>query len=495
MMGVASKMKPQFCCVAADLGAGSGRVVAGQITDERLSLCEVKRFPTAFAADPQSGRLCWPIDAILEEIQKGIEAASTLAPVASVGVDSWAVDYVLLDENQRQVGGAICYRDPRTQGMIERVTARIPAREIYRRTGIQFQPFNTLYQLAAMAEQEPEQLRRANHLLMIPDYLHYRLCGVLSNEYTNATTTQMFSLQGEWEKDLFAAAGVEKILMLPPVDAGTVLGETRCGASSAKVVVPATHDTASAVAGTPFESADEAFISSGSWSLMGIECLLPYASEEARAMNFSNEGGFGRRFRVLKNIMGLWIVQRLCQEFAIADGDALVALAESAAPWRSIVNPDDARFLNPASMRRAMRAYCAESGQPRPESAAECVRCAYESLALSYRQVKEELESLRGRRLTRIRIVGGGSQNRFLNRLCANACQLPVSAGPVEASALGNLCAQMIALGEIDGLDDARTLIRRSFAIEEFRPHEPIPDSVWREFKQRAAVAAEESLR
>jgi rhamnulokinase len=379
--------------------------------------------------------------------------------------------------------------------MMERVTERISAAEIYRRTGIQFQPYNTLYQLAATAAQEPEWVSKTRHLLMIPDYLHYRLSGVLANEYTNATTTQLLSLMGEWDGDLFAAAGLPGIWMQPPVEAGTVLGKLQFGNSGAKVVAPASHDTASAVAGTPFEADGDAFLSSGTWSLMGMESLLPFASEEAMLRNFSNEGGVGRRYRVLKNIMGLWLLQRLCQEFRIPIDAALLCAAAEAAPWRSIVNPDDARFLNPPSMKDAMRDYCRETRQPAPESAAEYARCAFESLALSYGLVKEEIESLRGQSLTRIRIVGGGSQNRFLNQLCADTCQLPVSAGPAEASALGNICTQMIALGEIAGLDEARALIRRSFKIDEYQPRSPAPDDVWERFRRYVAVSTEETKR
>jgi rhamnulokinase len=486
------ELNPQRrCFVAVDLGASSGRVVAGQIVEGRLRLREVSRFANAFSKDPASGYLCWPIDEIYTEIRRGLGAASALAPVASVGVDSWAVDYVLLDDELRRVGGAVCYRDPRTGSVIERLQGRISPQEIYHRTGIQFLPFNTLYQLAAVAEQEPEWLSSASHLLMIPDYLHFRLSGVLSNEYTNATTTQMLSLQGQWESALFAAAGLPKILMQHPVAAGTILGETQCGSGFAKVVAPATHDTASAVVGTPFASDGEAFLSSGTWSLMGIESLVPYASAQAQAMNFSNEGGFDRRFRVLKNIMGLWIVQRICQEFDLPI-DELIGYAAAAAPWRSLVNPNDARFLNPPSMCEAIGEFCRESAQPQPESAAEFTRCAFDSLALSYRMVKEELESLCGLQLTRIRIVGGGSRNGFLNQHCADVCQLPVSAGPVEASALGNLCVQMMALGEIANLGEARDLIRDSFAIEEYTPRELVPDHVWQQFKQYTAVAAKE---
>ncbi len=482
-MSVNGGIRKQYPCFAAvDLGAGSGRVIAGQVVDGVLLLHEVNRFSTAFSEYPASGYLCWPIDAIEKQIRQGIEAVAKLAPVASVGVDSWGVDYVLLDAQFQRVGQAICYRDNRTEGMIERVTARIPAAEIYRRTGIQFQPFNTIYQLAAMAAQEPEWVKQTRHLLMIPDYLHYRLSGVLSNEYTNSTTTQLLNLKGEWEMELFAAAGLTNVWMKPPVEAGTVLGNLQFGDNGAKVVAPASHDTASAVAGTPLETDGEALLSSGTWSLMGMESKVPYASELARSMNFTNEGGIGRRYRVLKNIMGLWIVQRLCQEFKIPINGALLREAAAVAPWRSIVNPDDARFLNPASMKKAMQDYCKQTGEPLPESACEFARCTFDSLALSYRRVKEELELLRGQSLTRIRIVGGGSRNQFLNQLCANACQLVVSAGPAEASALGNICAQMIAMQEIADIDEARALVRRSVDVHEYRPQEPIPDRGWRRF-------------
>ncbi|MGO9339748.1 MAG: rhamnulokinase [Terracidiphilus sp.] len=491
-----ASLSSQFpCYVAADLGAGSGRVVAAQVVKGLLGLNELSRFTTSFAKHSGSKYLCWNIDAIERYLRQGIARAADMAPVHSVGVDSWGVDYVLLDAEHHRVGPAICYRDARTEGMIERVTARMSAAEIYRRTGIQFQQFNTIYQLSAMAIQEPKWVSDTRHVLMIPDYLHYRLCGALSNEYTNATTTQLLNLNGEWDRDLLEAAGARMPWMQPTVQAGTVLGELQLSGSTVKVVAPATHDTASAVAGTPLETEGEAFLSSGTWSLMGVESLVPVASEQAMLWNFSNEGGFGRRYRVLKNIMGMWLLQQVCQEFATPIDDALMDVAAKAAPWRSVVNPDDARFMNPSSMKGAIRDYCLETQQPAPESLVQFARCVIESLALSYRLVKEQLESLRGDRLNRIRIVGGGSKNRLLNQLCADACQLPVSAGPVEASALGNICAQMIALGEISGLDQARALIRRSFEIGEYRPQETTPDRVWQRFQDLAATRLQEAVR
>jgi rhamnulokinase len=301
-------------------------------------------------------------------------------------------------------------------------------------------------------------------------------------------------LNGEWDRDLFEAAGMEQIWMRSPVQAGTVLGEVRFRGTTAKVVAPATHDTASAVVGTPFEADGEAFLSSGTWSLLGMESTVPFDSNQAMQWNFSNEGGFGRRYRVLKNIMGLWLLQRLCQEFHTPIDDALMHAAADATPWRSIVNPDDRRFMNPSSMKDSICDYCLETEQPVPASLAQLVRCVIESLALSYRLAKEQLESLRGRRLTKVRIVGGGSKNRLLNQLCADVCQLPVSAGPVEASALGNICAQMIAMGELANLDEARALIRRSVEIRKYRPRELPPDSVWERFQDLAANSLQEEV-
>lgn len=482
------------CFVAADLGASSGRVIAAQNVNGRLRCCEIGRFPTSFAKDPQTGYLSWAIERIEERVRHGIERAGSQARICSVGVDSWGVDFILLDSELRRIGSAVCYRDSRTERMIDRVTAHLSGAELYRRTGIQFQSFNTLYQLAATVAKEPEWIAAARHFLMIPDYLHFRLSGVMVNEYTNATTTQMLNLHGGWDRDLMASAGLSWMWMQPPVDAGTVLGQMRIAGKVAKVVAPASHDTASAVVATPFEHRDEAFISSGTWSLMGIENQVPIVSKQAMEWNFSNEGGYGHRYRVLKNIMGSWLLQRLCQEFQI-DVELALELAVTAKPWQSIVNANDRRFLNPRSMKEAIGDYCRGTGQVAPGSIGEYFLCAMQSLALSYRAVKEQIESLLGRELKRIRIVGGGSQNKILNQLCANCCRLPVDAGPVEASALGNICAQMIASGEISGLDEARAMIARSCPLAAYLPREEIPQDAWRRFVQYSEINTEEMVR
>ena len=465
---------------AVDLGAGSGRVIVGGLRDGKIALKEANRFTTPSARNG-SGYLHWEIDAIEENIRQGLKNAG---PVSSVAVDSWGVDYVLLNEAQERIGDAVCYRDNRTEGWMERVQSRISAEEIYRRTGIQFQRFNTLYQLAATVEQESEWLQQARYLLMIPDYFHYKLSGVMANEYTNATTTQLLGVDGGWDKQLQEAIGLQRSLMQPPVQAGTVLGEMSNGFSGIKVIAPATHDTASAVAGAPLESENEAFLSSGTWSLMGIESRTPFVSAESMRSNFTNEGGVERRFRVLKNIMGMWLLQRVCTEFNVQNLGELVQAAALEPAWNSVIDPDDAALLNPENMTEAIRAACRAAGQPVPQTVASIARCIFDSLALSYRRVKEELEALRQRPLSRIRVVGGGCRNGLLNQLCANACQLPVCAGPVEASALGNLSVQWIAMGAVKDLDAARALIRSSFQPREYLPFAELPDSVWRHFQQ-----------
>lgn len=473
---------------AVDLGAGSGRVIVGTLAGGRIAIEEMGRFRTPTCADEAGKYQCWDLDAIVTRTREILEQAAAAGTLESVGVDGWGVDYVLLDADRKRVGQAICYRDKRTAGVMERLCARIGREDIYRRTGIQFLPFNTLYRLAACAEQEPGWLKQAQHLLMIPDYLHHCLCGALANEYTNASTTQMLGIDGGWDPVLLEAAGVARGLMQPPVDAGTVLGSTGLGGREVRVIAPATHDTGSAVAGTPLAGTDEAYISSGTWSLMGIESWTPMATADACARNFTNEGGLERRFRVLKNIAGMWPMQRVCEEHGVEGFHAAAAKVEAAEAWRSIVDPNDIAFLNPASMTEAIRESCRRTGQPAPETVPQLMRAIVDSLALSYRKVKEELELLTGRRLSRIRILGGGCRNRLLNQLCADACQLPVSAGPVEASALGNLCAQWIALGAIENLDAARGLIRVSFRGEEYVPKAAIPDAVWRRFVHLAGT-------
>jgi len=482
-MRVELKAGASVTCAAVDLGASSSRVFIARTDGDRISLREAVRFETPLVRDA-SGYQCWDLEVIEAQVRGALGSAQRATPLASVGVDSWAVDFVLLDDASHQIAPAVSYRDPRTQRVMADALARMPASEIYRRTGIQFQPFNTLYQLAATAAQEPGWIARARRLLLLPDYFHFRLCGVAANEYTNATTTQLWNIRtDDWDDDLLALAGISRALLSRPVVPGTVLGElTAPGGGTLKVIAPATHDTASSVAAIPLERDDEVFLSSGTWSLMGMESRVPLACDAARRMNVTNEGGVERRYRVLRNIMGLWLLERIRKELGGDGHDALVEAARAATPWRSLIDPDDPGFFNPPSMVDAIAAFCAATGQPRPDTAGALARTVFESLALSYRTVAGELTSLRGRPASRLHIVGGGSQNRFLNQLAADACELPVRAGPVESAALGNACVQLIGLGVLASLDAARALIRRSCPAEEYTPRTPVPSDLVQRF-------------
>ena len=454
-----------------------------QTDGDRISLQERVRFETPLIHGGD-GYECWDLGLIEARIRDGLGSTHGSAPLASVGVDSWAVDFVLLDDAGLPAAPAVSYRDPRTQRAMAGAFARMPASEIYRRTGIQFQPFNTLYQLAATAAQEPAWIARARRLLLLPDYFHFRLCGAAANEYTNATTTQLWGLAtDDWDDDLLAIAGISRALVSRPIEPGTVLGEAAAldGGGRPKVIAPATHDTASSVAAIPLEGDGEVFISSGSWSLVGIESRTPLASDAARRLNVTNEGGVERRYRVLKNVTGLWIIEQIRKELGGAGYHELVEAARAAAPWRSLIDPDDPRFFHPPRMVEAILAFCADTGQPRPDTAGALARAVFDSLALSYRMVCRELAGLRGGPVSRIHIVGGGSQNRLLNQLCADACEVPVRAGPVETSALGNACLQLVGLGVLPSLDAARALIRRSYPVEDYAPAAPVPaDSLQR---------------
>ncbi|HET9597170.1 MAG TPA: rhamnulokinase [Anaeromyxobacteraceae bacterium] len=472
-------------CAAVDLGASSGRVVVAETDGDRISLRETARFSTPLVSDA-SGHQCWDLDAIEAHVREGLRSALASTTLASVGVDSWGVDYVLLDAASELAAPAVSYRDGRTQGVMAATLARMPATEIYRRTGIQFLELNTLYQLAATAASHPDWLRRARRLLMLSDYFHFRLCGAQANEYTNSTTTQLWDIHAhDWDDELLALAGISRTLLERPVEPGTVLGDMAPpspGAGAPRVIAPATHDTASSVAAIPLRSEDDVYISSGTWSLMGFESRTPIASEAARRLNVTNEGGVERRYRVLKNIAGLWVAERIRAELGIARSADLVEAARAATPWRSLIDPDAPCFFNPPSMVEAVRAFCAATGQPLPDGPGALARCAFESLALSYRSVARELASLRERPVPRIHIVGGGSQNHLLDQLCADACELEVRAGPAETSALGNACVQLMGLGVLPSLHAVRALVGRSYTVEEYAPRDPVPDGALRRF-------------
>ena len=458
--------------VAIDLGASSGRVMLAswQADRQQLSLREVRRF-----ANPRVQRGdydCWDLDRLEQEIRAGLQQLDEEGIVPdSLGIDTWGVDLVLLDAHGERVGEAVSYRDKRTDGLMAQAMRELGKPALYQRTGIQFLPFNTLYQLRALHLQQPDWQAQVKHALMIPDYLHYRLTGELNWEYTNATTTQLLNIHsGEWDRELLAWAGADASWFGTPRAPGNTVGYWRnASGQRIPVIAVATHDTASAVLATPLEQDDAAYLSSGTWSLIGIESLQPCVSEAALQANLTNEGG-AEGYRVLKNIMGLWLLQRVCSELHISDLTALIADAAREPACRALIHPNHHRFINPASMVEEIQNACAEQAMPVPHSPAALARTIFDSLALLYSQTLQELSHLRGTALRQLHIVGGGCQNPLLNQLCADACQLPVFAGPVEASTLGNIGCQLIALGELRDVADLRRCIRHNFPLEKFIP-------------------------
>ena len=452
---------------AVDLGASSGRVLLARhgAARETLAVEEIHRFENRF--ENHDGHDCWNVDNLVEQITIGLERIIDRGvTLSSVGVDTWGVDYVLLDDEGQMLGQAVAYRDHRTDGLIDEVAKIVPRSELYARTGIAFMQFNTIYQLVALKRENPAWLSRAQTLLLMPDYLHYRLCGVKSCEYTNASTSQLLSLKtNSWDVELLKRLGLPAHWFQPLCQPGSLIGEwvSRRGAR-VKVIAPATHDTASAVIAAPLDDEDSVYISSGTWSLMGIESREPFNGAPVLAANFTNEGGADGTYRVLKNIMGLWLIQRIRDDFPELGFADLVKEAEHAEPLRYLINPNDDRFLNPPSMRQAILDFCRETGQGEPQTVGELARCIFESLAFLYRWTLDELTSFTGKSYKRIHIVGGGCQNGFLNQLCADFCQLPVYTGPVEASALGNITCQLRALGQLADRAAIRQLIRKEFS-------------------------------
>lgn len=464
--------------LAVDIGASSGRHILGWMEDGRLCTEEVYRFENGISS--RDGNKCWDTEALFQEIKEGMRRcrAGGRIPV-SMGIDTWAVDYVLLDKSGRRLGNAVAYRDSRTEGMDAAVKRVISEEELYARTGIQKQSFNTIYQLEAVRQKAPELLEQAEYLLMIPDYFHYLLTGRLSCEYTNATTTQLVSpVTKEWDRELIERLGFPQKLFLPICRPGTVLGtlteETKREVGfDCRVVLPATHDTGSAVLAVPSGKEGALYISSGTWSLMGVERPQADCGPESRRLNFTNEGGYQYRFRYLKNIMGLWMIQSVKKEFgergeAYSFGE-LCALAERQS-IASAVDCNDPMFLAPDSMTGAVQAFCRRTGQQVPVTAGELAAVIYRSLAVCYARTAEEIERQTGNAYKRLYVVGGGSNAEYLNRLTARAAGREVWAGPAEATAVGNLLVQMLKDGVWNDLWEARRCVGKSFAVKRYEP-------------------------
>ncbi|CAM4374057.1 rhamnulokinase [Paenibacillus tarimensis] len=466
--------------LAYDLGASSGRALLGRLTDRKIEVEEIHRFPN----DPvQAGsRLHWDILRLLHELKQGLlKAKHKGEQPQSLAIDSWAVDFGLLAKNGELLGNPCHYRDHYTDGMMDKVFAKVSQGDIFARTGIQFLPFNTIYQLAALKEADSPLLQNADRFLMIPDLLRYYLTGEMVNEFTNATTTQLYNpLQGGWDGDLLAAIGIPEKLFGPVVHPGTAAGQLQpslcreLGIDPVPVITAAEHDTGSAVAAVPAPGPGFAYLSCGTWSLMGTEVTKPVMTEQALRLNFTNEGGVNHTYRLLKNIMGLWILQEMKREWERQGVNytfpELVALAKDADRLTSLIDPDDPLFLHAGDMCPRIQAYCRRTGQRQPEQAGEFVRCILESLALKYRYVLEWTEQLSGQRFEGLHMVGGGIQNELLCQWTADAIGKPVWTGPAEGSAIGNLAVQWIASGDFADLQEARRVIRDSFPVGVYEP-------------------------
>ncbi len=465
--------------VAVDLGAESGRAVVGTFDGGRLALDDVHRF--ANVPVTLAGTLHWDFLRLFGDVVAGLRKAAAGGAVASVGVDTWGVDFGLLDERGRLLGNPVHYRDARTIGMVEAACEVVPRSEIYRATGIQFMPINTLYQLLSMARSDDPMLGRAHRLLMTGDLFAHFLCGSSVAEYTNASTSQCVDpFARDWARPLLERLGIPTGLLPEIVQPGTVLGPLlpelagATGLAGTRVIAPGSHDTASAVVGAPLAGPTTAFLSSGTWSLIGLEVASPVVSDVSLAANLTNEGGVAGTIRLLRNVMGLWLVQESRRALWPAGDapsyDALAALAEASPPFTAFIDPDDERFLRPGDMPARVRAYCRDTGQPAPEDTGTLVRVLLESLALRYGRAVDELAAASGHRVDAIHVVGGGANNRLLCRLTAGATGLPVRAGPVEATAIGNVAVQAIAAGELASVAEARELIARSFPVATYEP-------------------------
>lgn len=480
-------MAPTRNYLAFDLGASGGRAIIGRFDGERLALEEVHRFANGPVHIPSAAgdSLHWDTPRLFVEIQEGLKKAVACCTTGliSLGIDTWGVDYALLDRNDRLIGLPYHYRDSRTDAMMDEAFRRVPRQEIFAATGIQFMQLNTLFQLLAQQIEDPEVLARTRTLLMTPDLLNFWLTGQKVCERTIASTSQALDPhRPAWAADLLERLGIPTHFLPPIVEAGTMLGgllpavSEETGAQGVQVVAPGSHDTASAVAAVPAEGADYAYLSSGTWSLMGVEILQPIINETALAFNMTNEGGVCGTIRLLKNIAGLWIIQE-CRRTWTAEGQALswddiVRHAAAAPAFLAQIDVDAHDFLAPGNMPARIQEFCRRTGQTAPQGIGPIARVVYESLALKYRRVLEMLETLVGRRISVLHIVGGGAQNRLLNQLTANAIGRPVIAGPFEATAVGNLLLQMLATGAINSLAEGRALVRRSFAAEVYEPQE-----------------------
>lgn len=475
-------MAPKLNLLAFDLGASNGRAIVGQYDGERLNLIEVHKFPNG----PQNvhGHIYWNILDLFAQIKTGLvkACAAVDGKIDCMAIDTWGVDYGLLDANDSLLANPYHYRDKRTDGLLDEIFAKISAEEIYANTGIQFMQINTLVQLYAERRWRPWVLDNARSMLFIPDLLNFFLTGQKYNEYTISSTSQLLNpTTFAWVERIFKVLDVPIDLMQPLVFPGAVIGtltdqiKAETGISyDIPVIAVGSHDTASAVAAVPLTASETSiYISSGTWSLLGMELEKPVINEHSRRENFTNEGGVGKTVRFLKNISGLWLIQE-CRRIWQRDGLALtwdqISQAAEQAPLKALIDPDDPRFLNPDNMPEAIVAYCRETGQAVPDTYGEIARCVYESLAASYQKTITKLEEMIGRKIETIHMVGGGIQAEILCQFTANATKRKVITGPIEATAMGNMLGQLMAKGEINSLEEGRGLIRSSVVLKTYLP-------------------------
>ena len=461
--------------LAVDIGASSGRLILGHLENGKMELEEVHRFENGMVK--KDGELCWEFDRLFQEIKNGLKKCKEIGKIpVSMGVDTWGVDFVLMDKDDKVLGNTVGYRDHRNEGMDEEVYKTISLEDLYARTGIQKAIFNTVYQLMAVKTKHPEYLEQAETMLHVPDYFHYLLTGKKTCEYTEATTGQLVNAETkDWDYELIDKLGYPRKmfqkLIMPGTSVGHFTEEVKAEVGfDVEVVAPATHDTGSAVLAVPANDDDFIYISSGTWSLMGIEREKADCSKKSCEMNFTNEGGYAGRFRYLKNIMGLWMIQSVRHEYDDKYGFAEICqMAEEAKDFPSRVDANDECFLSPESMIEEVKDYCRRTGQKVPETLGEIATVIYTSLAECYAKTAKELEELTGRTFSRIQVVGGGSNAGYLNELTARATGKEVHAGPGEATAIGNITAQMLKAEEFKSIEEARTTIHESFGIKVYQ--------------------------
>lgn len=467
--------------LAVDIGASSGRVMAALYDGKTIELKEIHRFINKM--NKINGEYHWDIHNLFDTIKSGLKkaAADYGDSIISIGVDTWGVDYGLLDKDGKLISLPYAYRDPRTNGMVEEVAKRLPLKEVYNTTGIQFMFFNTLFQLMSEVTSDRAELKKADRLLFTPDLLNYWLSGVATNEYTISSTSQLLNVEEKnWAKDMLKQLGIPTNILGDITQPGTCIGKTlpaieeETGLKDINVIAVGGHDTASAVAAVPAEIKSHAYLSSGTWSLMGVESDEPLVTDESFKYGFTNEGGLCGKIRVLKNITGLWLVQE-CRRNWTVNGDApsfaeLEKEAMEAEPFRFFIDPDDPSFAEPCDMPANIQAYCERTGQPIPQTRGEIVRTATESLAFRYKSVFTMLEDMCKSEIQVLHIVGGGTKDHMLNQQTANALNRKVIAGPIEATATGNIIAQLMADNQIQSLDDGRIIVRASFEQDTYTP-------------------------